>query len=144
MPILYVPIGISGCGKSTFVKDLGVDVVSSDDIRKELFDDEGCQDNPGMVFEVAHNRIRALLKSGKDAVFDATNVAKWTRDELMKFVPSDVTKICILFLIEPTEALRRQENRDRKVPEDVVIRQWNTMLGDIGTLSEEFDKIVIV
>ena len=142
MPVLFVPVGISGSGKSTYFKGRGIDVVSSDSIRKELFGDESCQNDPKLVFELAHNRVRETLESGKDVVFDATNVSKWARDELMKAVPAGVKKVCILFLVGPEEALARQKKRARQVPEDVVIRQWDTMLSDLKFIPNEFDEIV--
>ena len=43
-PTLYVMIGPAGSGKTTFTNSLrGVDVISTDKLRKEMFGDEAVQ-----------------------------------------------------------------------------------------------------
>lgn len=145
MPKLYVMIGISGCGKSTYSEKLNVPVVSSDAIRKELFGDEDIQESPEKVFALAHKRVREYLESGSDVVFDATNVSAFARETLLdavKGVPCE--RIGVVFTITPEEALRRQEHRDRKVPVDVINRQHRTLQRDMDTLQSQFDRLQYV
>ena len=145
MPKLYVMIGISGCGKSTYSEKLNVPVVSSDAIRKELFGDENDQGSPDKVFSLAYKRIREALESGSDVVFDATNVSCFARESLLNAVKGvECEKIGVVFPITPKEALLRQVNRERKVPTDVINRQYRTLQRDMESLHSQFDRLQYV
>ena len=144
-PNLIMLIGISGCGKSTYANHLKADVVSSDEIRRELFGDEDVQSDPSKVFSVAHKRVADKLSEGKDVIFDATNVTSFARNSILNFCKGiDCCKIAVLFMTEPKKAIEQQKNRSRQVPEEVIYRQYKSLLKDIDDLPSEFDQIVCV
>lgn len=78
IPVLFFMVGLPASGKSTYAKELSKNynaiILSSDEIRKELCGDENSQDKNNEVFIVLHRRIKEYLKSGKNVVYDATNV----------------------------------------------------------------------
>lgn len=139
MAKLTIMIGIPGSGKSTIASAFG-EVVSTDAIRGELFGDEGDQRNGNRVWREAYSRIHALLAEGKDAVLDATNVsAKRRKEEIAEF--AEASEIMAVWVDTPIEvAIKRNANRDRKVPYS-VIRRMNNQL-EIPNLDEGFSTIV--
>ena len=63
--------GLVASGKSTkaqeFAKEYNVAVFSSDELRKELYNNENCQDHNNELFVELHRRIKNCLKYGKNA-----------------------------------------------------------------------------
>ena len=62
---LYFMVGLPASGKSFYIKQHKIDsdvVVSTDQIRKEVFKDVNDQKHNGEVFNIAFNRIREGLK----------------------------------------------------------------------------------
>lgn len=136
-------VGAPGSGKSTFAKaNSKAVVVSSDSIRESLYGSEETQGNPGEVFEIAHNHITEALERGQSVIFDATNMRRKHREAIMnKIKHFHVTKICVIFA-EPYGVLCGQNNeRARRVPEDVIWRMIENF--EMPTLSEGFDEIVL-
>lgn len=152
-PTLYILIGVPGCGKSTYAEELSeklvkkhdvvVSTISSDKIRKHLYGDESCQDCPSKVFAIAHNVIKNQLSVGYDVIFDATNIHKHNREELIKEVLFEVNKpvrfVAIYFNTPIEECIKRQELRDRKVPKKVIEKMARQI--DKPTFEEGFDII---
>ena len=134
MGTIYMLVGISGCGKSTMARKLNVlsegkaAIVSSDDIREEIYGDASNQANPQRVFNEAYARVEKLLKNGNDVIFDATNLTKKTRSYLFSYLKkhnliegNDVSACVCNTDIET--CINRQAKRARKVPENVILRQ---------------------
>lgn len=141
MSKLYIAIGVPGSGKSTYLKTLDAVYVSSDAIREELFGDEDSQENPRKVFAILNSRIKKALKEGKDAIYDATNVAKGTRKSIIKDYREMADEIIAYFVDTQLEiAIQRNNNRDRVVPVEVIERMNNKL--SPPTIEEGFDKIV--
>ena len=148
-PTLYILIGVPGCGKSTYAEELyqkserGVALVSSDQIRKSLYGNESCQDNPKKVFEIAHNVIKNQLSVGRDVIFDATNIYAKDRMNLIRKVCFEVkqpVRFIAIYLDTPIETcIARQELRERKVPTKVIEKMNRQM--EKPTFQEGFDII---
>ena len=127
MPVLYMPIGIPGSGKSTYYKnnfneDKTV-LISSDAIRKEVFGDENDQEHNSEVFELMRKRTIDALKKNKDVYYDATNISSKRRIALFNCSKDirNAEKVAIVFCTPLEVAIERNNNRERKVPEDVII-----------------------
>ena len=124
-------VGIPASGKSTYGENLkqnGYNVHSSDAIRKEMYGDENNQSDNQKVFHELHRRIKDDLQNGISCVYDATNLNMRRRiaflDEIKKF---SCRKKCVLFAVPVDECKRRNENRERKVPDSVfdkMLRQF--------------------
>lgn len=146
---LYIPIGVPGCGKSTFVKGLSkeyddVVVIETDKIREELTGSQEDQTQNKKVFEIAHSRLDKGLANDvsgeKVFVFDATNISKWARKSIIDIGKKYNAKIIAVVITTPLgTCLKQNRNRDRVVPEDVIIRMFRNL--EEPDKSEGFDEI---
>ena len=116
-------VGLPASGKSTYaegLKEQGYSIHSCDVIREEITGDINSQDRNADVFSILHKRIKNDLTSGISCVYDATNIDRKRRkaflDEIRKF---ECTKKCILFTIPVEVCKDRNQNRERKVPDEV-------------------------
>ena len=77
-------VGLPGSGKSTWAEKQNMDIFSSDAIREELYGDASIQGDNNLIFDLLHSRIIENLKSGKDSIFDATNLSSKKRRHFMR------------------------------------------------------------
>lgn len=143
MAKLMMLIGPSGSGKSTLAKMLGGIHLSSDAIRKELWGDEADQQNGAEVFRILNERTLTALKEGKDVVYDATNLYSKNRRALIADIQAKVPECFFEAYVCDTpleECIARQDLRDRKVPTEVIERQYSRL--QLPTLDEGWDAIL--
>ena len=127
MSKLIVTVGLPGSGKSYVAKEYFSFAmhISSDNIREEIYGDANCQDDPVTVFRIMFERTIAALREGKDVVYDATNLVSSRRKALVSAVKMSVPEVecvCLIITTTITECKRRQELRERKVPDEVIER----------------------
>ena len=140
--------GVSGSGKSTHAYSYslinGTDIVSTDDIRAELFGDASIQSNGDKVFSIAKDRIREHLLNGEDVIFDATNVKRKDRKKALEWVEDipNVFKRCVVLDTSESVCINRQNNRYRKVPISVIERQAKNFT--MPSYEEGFDEIMVL
>lgn len=137
-------IGIPGAGKSIYaaklVERVNGRLVSTDAIRKELTGDENCDPNMSdRVYFISRHRIAEYILDG-DVVIDATNVHVRDWRKYRELVPEGTVLKAYWFEIPPAEALRRQEQRERKVPEEVIRRMWMAMSSNRKRLHDCFNE----
>lgn len=141
-------IGASGCGKSTIAQELAKDgavVMSSDDMRKEMWGDAADQQSPGLVFDEMNKRTIVALKSGQDVVYDATNLNAKRRGSFLHHLNRNVNDLeleCHLVVAEPQCCLDNQFTRKRQVPEYAVRRQLTCF--QMPTMAEGWTKPIYV
>lgn len=129
MSKLIMLCGLSGSGKSSAAKKLSEEynaiIIASDAIRKELYGSEEIQDDPQKVFNLMHKRIKEHLIAGTNVIYDATNLIskrrKATINEFKRI--SDIECFCVIVTATLEECIKRNNLRDRKVPEYVIERQ---------------------
>ena len=134
MPKLFVICGLPCSGKSTEAKKLAVEynaeIFASDDLRTEMFGDVNHQADNEALFKELHKRIRECLASGKNAIYDATNINYKRRMEFLKSLNKIPCEKNAILMATPYEVcLERNAQRERKVPEYVIKRMymnWNT------------------
>jgi predicted kinase len=120
--------GLPGSGKDTWVATHrpGVAVVSLDDLREAL--DVDPADNQGAVVTAAKEKARALLRARTPFVWNATNVTRQRRAELVSLFADYGARVRLVYVEAPWETLRRQNReRSRRVPEAVIagmIDRW--------------------
>lgn len=140
---LYMMIGLPGSGKSTVARKLSerenAVIVSSDDIRKELFGNDENQSNNKKVFKIVEERIKENLKQ-RNVIYDATNINYKKRMLFLQKI-KDVEKIAFLVLTPYRECLYRNGQRERHVPTYVIKRMYCNFY--IPQYYEGFDNIMI-
>lgn len=146
MTNLYMMVGLPASGKSTIAKVISefekAIIVSTDEIREELFNDIDDQEHNAEVFDEVESRIKFYIANEQDVIFDATNVSyKRRRAFLEKLKHYRVKKIAILVATPYEECIKRNAERGRKVPEEVITRMYHNFY--IPQYYEGFDEIQI-
>jgi len=147
---VYVTIGISGSGKSTYLKNVDKKyIVSSDSIRKELCGNISDQSKNRQVWTTIPIRMREILRKYGKVYLDATNVKKSERIILLSQF-NDCKKIAIVFHVSEDIAYDRVRsdivnNIDRSdVPVEVITRQKKNFNSGYDSIFNEFDKVIEV
>jgi protein phosphatase len=123
---LVVLVGPSGSGKSTFAKKhfLPTEVVSSDDCRAQVCDDENDQSVTQPAFEIMHFILRKRLAAGKLCVVDATNVQPEARKPLVEIARAyHCIPVAIVFDLPAGLCRTRNEQRPNRDFGAYVLRQ---------------------
>ena len=142
MSVLYYLVGLPGTGKSYYAQQLRREnpdcvYLSSDELRKELYGDENCQDNPGYIFDQMLKRTIFALKNGQDVIYDATNVVRKNRIGFLKSIPTHVKceKECHIIWAPIETCIKRDFERERNVGEKVIwkmVKRFQTPWYDEG------------
>lgn len=145
-PSLVVLIGPSGSGKSTFAARhfRGTEVISSDQCRALVSDDENDQSATPAAFRLVHAIARERLRIRRVAVVDATNVRTESRKPLVALARrAGVEAVGIVFNLPEQLCLERSSARaHRPLPEGVVHRQYEQMQRSLpGLEGEGFQRI---
>lgn len=147
MQYFYMTVGIPGSGKTHYVSGMqDVSIHSSDSIREEILGNVNDQSNQRLVFDTLHKRVLSDLSSGKNVVFDATNISSKRRVAFLSEVRSlgicDLKMEC-LFMATPYEkCCENNATRKRVVPQEVVDRMYHNI--DIPMYYEGWHKIHIL
>lgn len=154
-PKLLLPVGISGSGKSTWIKantDSNTIVVSPDDIRRELTGSISDQKRNSEVWSTAYDRVTMALNAGKNVILDATNVRSDERKRLMNHLKVNVDKpfdaFAKIFSVDPEIAKQRvrkdiESGVDRSnVPDYAIDRQYQNFVDGVNSLEIEGFKII--
>lgn len=147
-PTLKIIVGVPGSGKTTYCKDY-IEYnnkertlhISSDEIRKEIFDDENDQTNNNKVFEVMHERTLEALEKGYDVLYDATNITRKDRLSILSKCPSYVVKEAIICWAPIEMCIERDSNRNRTAGKDVIDRMLKRFQAPY--FDEGFDRIYV-
>lgn len=132
IPTFWMMVGLPASGKSTvakqFAEEYDANIHSSDAIREELSGDANNQDINDLVFKTLHNRIKEDLRIGKNCIYDACNISYKRRMAFLqelKNIPCE--KNCVLMAVPYEECLKRNAERERKVPEHVIQRMYHSI-----------------
>ena len=147
MAKLFMMIGLPASGKSTLAEQISksedAEIVSSDNIRKELYGNENIQGDSNEVFKTVENRIINGLKNNKNMIYDATNINYKRRMAfLQKIRKLKIEKIAIMVATPYEQCLIRNSQRERQVPEEVIKRMYFNFY--VPQYFEGFDDIQII
>lgn len=138
---LVVLIGVSGSGKSSFAKKLfkPTEILSSDQCRAWVSDDENNQAATNDAFDVLHYIADKRLKNGLLTVIDATNVQKSARKGLIELAKNHhcLPVAMVLDLPEKVCEERNQNRVDRNFGNHVIRRQAQDLKKSIKGLKHE-------
>ena len=147
MTTFIMMVGLVGSGKSTEAQKLAekydANIHSSDAIREELSGDINNQDINDLVFRTLHKRIKEDLHSGKNCIYDATNISYKRRMAFLRELTSiPCEKICVLMATPYEECLKNNANRDRVVPEYVIEKMYRNF--DVPWVYEGWNDIIVM
>lgn len=120
---LVILIGPSGCGKSTFARMRfpANEIVSSDECRRMVSDDEGSQAASRAAFAVFDALVYGRLAHARRVVADATSLAPWSRELLRAMAAEHGRPVVAIAFDAPLDlCVAQQASRDRRVAPDVV------------------------
>jgi protein phosphatase len=146
---LVLLIGASGSGKSTFARKhfSKHEVVSSDECRGILSNDENNLAATNDAFELLHYIIGKRLKNGYLTVVDATNVQQKARKELVQLSREYHTLPVAIVLDMPQRVCedRNKERPDRDFGNHVIRQQKQQLKRSIKGLKREgFRQIYVL
>ena len=116
----HILIGPPASGKSTLAKALaatwpGSQIISTDDIRQELYGDPSIQGSWPEIENLALARIHQADQQGQVIIYDATNAYRPWRLDLLQKLPG--TNWIGWYLTTPIDVCKqRNQQRDRQVP----------------------------
>lgn len=150
----HILIGTPGCGKSTFAMRLAqlyptARIVSTDQIRAELFGDESIQGNWLMIQEKVLKQMQEAMQAGQSIIYDATNAKKVWRVSLLEQIvdvglKENKHKIqCIgWYLPTPLEVCQVwNKQRSRQVPDLVIEELFQALQDNPPDESEGFVEV---
>ncbi len=154
-PKFTIPVGISGSGKSTWIRqntDSNTIIISPDDIRRELSGDVSNQGNMKLVFSTAFDRAASGLNRGNNVIFDATNVRSDQRKDMLNYLKKNVKgkfdAFAKIFDVDPEITKDRikkdiENGVDRSnVPDHAVDKQYQNFKNDINHLESDGYQII--
>jgi predicted kinase/phosphoglycolate phosphatase-like HAD superfamily hydrolase len=116
--LLYLMVGPTGAGKSTYAKKFFEprEIVSSDELREDLagdFREQGLNDK---VFKVLHKLVKTRLECGLRTCVDATNLHRKDRLAILALCPVGVSA-CYIVINRPLAFIERDAGWRKEVPQ---------------------------
>ena len=158
LSILILTIGIPGAGKSTWVKEYvskhhAVQVISSDEIRKELTGTRECDPSQSLnIHEEARRRVKDILDfpekygyvgpTGPEIIIDSTNVEL---SEWLKYRELGPTLMYAkIFNVPPEIAMAHQlvGRKDRVVPYEILESKWKQLQENLHHIPSIFNFVI--
>lgn len=146
---LILLIGLPGSGKTTFARQLiancpSYQLVSTDNIRIQLFGDE-CLQGPWLqVWQQVEREFQQAVQRQTPTVYDATNAKRSYRKEIITLArQSGFTLITGIWLDMPLlTCLERNRLRSRQVPEEIILQMHRQLTDAPPALAEGLDELV--
>lgn len=139
---LVILSGLPGSGKSTYSQNykalygtngIKVNIVSSDEIRMELFGKYDSFENEKLVWETLHNRIAELSNEDNSVtILDATTLTNKQRYSYALKYKDLYKQISLVVLITPLEQCLTQNKmrpKNKWVPENIILNMNNKFEG---------------
>jgi protein phosphatase len=146
---LVVLVGPAGAGKSTFAAKhfRPSEVVSSDECRALVSDDENDMAASPAAFRILHAIATERLRARRLTVIDATNVQRKSRKPLLALA-RDHRSVTVAIVFDVPEEVCVERNRgraNRSLSAAVINRHVGQMKRSLGGLSEEgFDHVYVL
>ena len=120
-------IGLPGSGKSTIAKQelqskYAATILSSDNYRIKLFNDENDQTHNSEVFSALYSDMKILLSEGRNVIFDATNINIKDRKRCFDVIRNIKNVKVVAYVVNtPFEfCIKRDSERLRVVGYDII------------------------
>lgn len=115
--------GLPGVGKDTWISThySSLPVITLDALRKTLHISP--EDDQGRVIQAAREQARILMRNRQSFVWNATNVIRMRRRQLVDFFVSYGARVRIVYLDAPfATILARNAQRSERIPEQVIYK----------------------
>lgn len=151
---LILLIGLPGSGKSTVAAKLlqarsQMRLISTDAIRSHLFGDDAMQGHWLQVWREVCKQFQQAVQQiadghASEAIYDATNAVRRDRRRAIALARAyGFTNIIGIWLNTPLEVcLQRNRQRDRRVPEAVILRMHRCLMGAQPSVSDGCDRLI--
>ena len=136
--------GLPGTGKDTFINENypHIPVISLDVIIEKL--KISPTDDQNEVYEYAKNMAKEYLRDKKEFIWNATNITNLVRNKQLNLFHNYNYCVKIIFLETALEEnLKRNKNRIRKVPDDVIFDLLSKLNIPEGFEAEEVEWKVV-
>jgi len=119
---LIITVGLPGSGKSTYLARLGVNAISSDEIRRLITDHPHDQTMNARIFSAVRYLVRQRIAAGRPVTYvDATHLTPWERKPYVQLAQRHGCTLEALFFDVPVEiCIARNQTRERIVPEEAI------------------------
>jgi len=154
-PIVFMLlVGIPGSGKSTWAQQFlaghpHYQVVSTDQIRAELYGDAAIQGDWRRVWQQVRHRwqqgVEQITRGHLEGViYDATNTRRGHRRQTIAIARGlGFDHLTLVWFDVPLEVgLRRNQLRSRQVPAEVIVKMHRQLQGAPPTLAEDVNQIL--
>lgn len=135
-------VGLPGMGKDYYVESVGKDIpiVSLDAIRRKHKLSPADKSANGWVAQAAKEEARTYLRKGQDFVWNATNITRQIRGQLVDLFVEYGARVKIVYIEKPYEIWRKQnQQREHVVPELIMNRMLDRL--EIPQLTEAHEVV---
>jgi predicted kinase len=141
---IIITVGLPGSGKSTHLQRLGVNPISSDELRRQILDDPADQSVNARIFAAIRYLIGQRIAVGRPITYiDATHLRRWERRNYVELAKHYGCELEALFFDVPLEVcIQRNQQRVRQVPEQAIRNMSQCM--EPPTVEEGFTRIIRV
>lgn len=144
--MIYMTIGLQASGKTTYIeKHAPKDavIISPDKIRREMFHVNYDPAVEEAVWNIFFHQLESALREKKTVIIDNTNVTRAGRALILSIARRyNVPVVAYWFNVPLEECLKRNQERERKVPEE-MIHTLHRMY-DEPKLEEGFQEIKVI
>lgn len=133
---------LPGMGKDHYINKHAKDmpVISLDAIRKRYKLKPENQSHNGWAAQYAKEQARTYLRAGKDFVWNATNITKQMRSQLISLFVEYGARVKIIYLERPYKTWQAQNrNREAVLPESVLEQMLYKL--EVPALSEAHEVV---
>jgi len=127
---LYLPVGVPGSGKSTWVTSRlpGSRLISMDEMRERLTGSRADQSRNAEVYRICRSALAQALRAGETVVWDAQSHTWSARQGLLALAREHHAYVIVIYMDVPlATALARNAGRQPVVPEAVIVRSYRAL-----------------